>query len=280
MFGAEFHRERSYSVFGGLPTQTAQTISASTQVVDAGADSVVARQGGPADKFFIVVDGELEVTREDGGSTETVATLGPGDLYGEMAILFDRPRGTSARATKPTKMVVIDGDTFRAVVAQSLGTTRDFDQIIRDRLGRRELAARATGPCRQTFSSKEFRATVGAFATGVTVVTTRGEEHAYGMTANAFSSVSLDPPLILVCVISPSEGADHISRNGVFAVNILSQRTGAAVALLRLARSASWARCVHRGAAPDRYQRLADPRGRGRVPGLPRCTPPTRPAIT
>jgi flavin reductase (DIM6/NTAB) family NADH-FMN oxidoreductase RutF len=75
----------------------------------------------------------------------------------------------------------------------------------------------------QTFSSKEFRSTVGAFATGVTVVTTRGEEHAYGMTANAFSSVSLDPPLILVCVITPSEGADHISRNGVFAVNILAE---------------------------------------------------------
>ncbi|HTU86053.1 MAG TPA: flavin reductase family protein [Solirubrobacteraceae bacterium] len=75
----------------------------------------------------------------------------------------------------------------------------------------------------ETFSSKEFRSTVGAFATGVTVVTTRGEEHAYGMTANAFSSVSLDPPLILVCVISPSEGADHISRNGVFAVNILAE---------------------------------------------------------
>jgi flavin reductase (DIM6/NTAB) family NADH-FMN oxidoreductase RutF len=74
----------------------------------------------------------------------------------------------------------------------------------------------------QTFSGKEFRSTVGAFATGVTVVTTRGEEHAYGMTANAFSSVSLDPPLILVCVINPSEGAEHITRNGVFAVNILS----------------------------------------------------------
>jgi len=74
----------------------------------------------------------------------------------------------------------------------------------------------------QTFSGKEFRSTVGAFATGVTVVTTRGEEHAYGMTANAFSSVSLDPPLILVCVINPSEGAEHITGNGVFAVNILS----------------------------------------------------------
>ena len=71
------------------------------------------------------------------------------------------------------------------------------------------------------FTSKDFRSTVGAFATGVTVVTTRGEEHAYGMTANAFSSVSLDPPLVLVCVISPSEGCEHIRRNRCFAVNVL-----------------------------------------------------------
>jgi flavin reductase (DIM6/NTAB) family NADH-FMN oxidoreductase RutF len=72
------------------------------------------------------------------------------------------------------------------------------------------------------FNSTDFRSAVGVFATGVTVVTTRGEEHAYGMTANAFSSVSLDPPLVLVCVMSPSEGANHISRNGCFAVNILA----------------------------------------------------------
>jgi flavin reductase len=71
------------------------------------------------------------------------------------------------------------------------------------------------------FTSKDFRSAVGSFATGVTVVTTRGEEHAYGMTANAFSSVSLDPPLVLVCVISQSEGSEHIRRNGCFAVNVL-----------------------------------------------------------
>ena len=135
VFGADFHRERSYSVFAGLPTQTAKTISASLQILDVVPDTVVARQGGPADKFFIVIDGELEVTREEAGSTETVSTLGPGDLFGEMAILFDKPRGTSARATKPTKLLVLDSDTFRSVVAQSLGTTPDFDQIIRERVG-------------------------------------------------------------------------------------------------------------------------------------------------
>jgi flavin reductase (DIM6/NTAB) family NADH-FMN oxidoreductase RutF len=54
------------------------------------------------------------------------------------------------------------------------------------------------------------------------VITTSGEAHDYGMTATAFSSVSLDPPLVLVCVIAGSAGADLIPRNGCFAANILS----------------------------------------------------------
>lgn len=72
------------------------------------------------------------------------------------------------------------------------------------------------------FSGADFRKTLGSFATGVTVITTRGEAQDYGMTATAFSSVSLDPPLILVCVKEGAEGAEIIPRNGVFAVNILS----------------------------------------------------------
>ena len=55
------------------------------------------------------------------------------------------------------------------------------------------------------------------------------------MTANAFSSVSLDPPLVLVCVISGTTGAETIERNGVFAVNILGAAPGADLALLRVA---------------------------------------------
>ena len=74
---------------------------------------------------------------------------------------------------------------------------------------------------RQEFSAGEFRSALGAFATGVTVITTQGVEHPYGMTANAFSSVSLDPPMVLICVRKESEGNEVIQRNGVFAVNIL-----------------------------------------------------------
>jgi flavin reductase (DIM6/NTAB) family NADH-FMN oxidoreductase RutF len=84
-----------------------------------------------------------------------------------------------------------------------------------------QVAREEPGLAQQEFSGVDFRNALGVFATGVTVITTQGVEHPFGMTANAFSSVSLDPPLVLVCVISGTTGAESIERNGVFAVNIL-----------------------------------------------------------
>jgi flavin reductase (DIM6/NTAB) family NADH-FMN oxidoreductase RutF len=70
--------------------------------------------------------------------------------------------------------------------------------------------------------SEEFRAVMGRFATGVTVVTTCDGIRPAGMTVNAFASVSLDPPLVLVCVERTTYIHDLLVRNGYFAVNILS----------------------------------------------------------
>jgi flavin reductase (DIM6/NTAB) family NADH-FMN oxidoreductase RutF len=73
------------------------------------------------------------------------------------------------------------------------------------------------------FAGHELRGALGAFPTGVTVITTGVEQAAYGMTANAFTSVSLDPPLVLVCVQRSAAGREEIERNGAFAVNILGE---------------------------------------------------------
>jgi len=86
---------------------------------------------------------------------------------------------------------------------------------------RAQEVAEGSAAAQTGFSSADLRNALGAFATGVTVITSRSEHHAYGMTANAFSSLSLDPPLVLVCVISGTTGAETIERNGAFAVNIL-----------------------------------------------------------
>ena len=69
-----------------------------------------------------------------------------------------------------------------------------------------------------------FRQVMGRFATGVTVVTTRSDKGLSGLTVNSFCSVSLDPPLVLVCVDLTSNTLSYIRESGVFAVNILTDQ--------------------------------------------------------
>ena len=69
-----------------------------------------------------------------------------------------------------------------------------------------------------------FKAVVGRFATGVTVVTTRdGQGNLAGLTANAFASVSVDPPMVLVCLDDESQTYGHLKDAGSFAVHILAE---------------------------------------------------------
>ncbi len=68
-----------------------------------------------------------------------------------------------------------------------------------------------------------FRRVMRRFATGVTVVTVRDGGLIHGMTANAFTSVSLSPALVLVCILKGSATHDLVSHAGSFAVNILSE---------------------------------------------------------
>jgi flavin reductase len=67
-----------------------------------------------------------------------------------------------------------------------------------------------------------FRAVLGRFATGVGVMTTVRDGVPHAMTANAISSVSLDPPLVLVCVEKTTIMAGEVGASGVFALNFLS----------------------------------------------------------
>src|SRR6185312_14232854 len=69
-----------------------------------------------------------------------------------------------------------------------------------------------------------FRQVMGQFTTGVTVATTCGHGRAMGLTVSASTSVSLDPPLVLICVDLRSSVLSHFRESGFFAVNILTNR--------------------------------------------------------
>ena len=75
-----------------------------------------------------------------------------------------------------------------------------------------------------TIEKDFFRQVMGRFATGVTVVTTTSKGEMAGLTVNAFCSVSLNPPLVLVCIDIHSGALPLMRESGTFAVNMLTEQ--------------------------------------------------------
>jgi len=69
----------------------------------------------------------------------------------------------------------------------------------------------------------DFRKAMGCFATGVTVITVDQDGEVHGMTANAFTSVSMDPLLVLVCVDHRARTHAHLHAKKRFGVNVLAE---------------------------------------------------------
>jgi len=92
------------------------------------------------------------------------------------------------------------------------------------------VSGRAGGPREPSVTAPaaiapvDMRRTMGRFTTGVAVVTTVTEGELHGMTVNSLTSVSLDPPILLVCFNHGARTADAVLAAGTFAVSVLSSR--------------------------------------------------------
>jgi CRP-like cAMP-binding protein len=104
----------------------------------------VVREGTPGEAFWMVIEGELAVTR---GGVE-VATLGPGDYFGELAVIDPAPRDASVVATTPVELMVIGRRRFWATVEASPSLMRKLMVGLARRLheaDRREVDLRRSG---------------------------------------------------------------------------------------------------------------------------------------
>lgn len=97
------------------------------------------RQGEPATNFYIIEKGEVEVLRlnQDKGSVEAIAVLGPGDFFGEMALIDDRPHSASIRAREPLEVVVMG----RKIFTQISNSLSSLHNVIADSVKRRSTAS-------------------------------------------------------------------------------------------------------------------------------------------
>ena len=76
----------------------------------------------------------------------------------------------------------------------------------------------------ETVSVDQFRGTCGSFLTGITIATVFGKDNQpHGITVNSFTSVSLAPPLVLICVDCRSRFMAHLADAANFGINILKE---------------------------------------------------------
>jgi MFS family permease len=99
---------RGVPLLGLLPEPTLEALARATVRVEAAPGDVVIREGDPGDLFYVIESGEVEVTKDG----RRVATLGPGDFVGEIALLRDVPRTATVIATTATVFQALDRATF------------------------------------------------------------------------------------------------------------------------------------------------------------------------
>lgn len=126
-----------------------------------------------------------------------------------------------ARLAPRGQCEVLEGERHMMAVASPEKVTRQITAFLESVDGGAGL--------QPAFDAGEFRRALGSFLTGVTIVTTIGAEgEPRGFTANSFTSVSLDPPLVLVCIAKKAMGHPVFSTSKGFAINVLSEGQKAA----------------------------------------------------
>jgi Cyclic nucleotide-binding domain len=125
-----------------LPDLTEQervSVSQHLQRLTANAGDVIVHQGDTADSFYIVGDGEVEVIHEGPGGEQRVATLGPGQFFGEIGLMTGQPRNATVRATKESELLMLTRDDFVMLVMRSQGGVADLDAAMHKRLAELEV---------------------------------------------------------------------------------------------------------------------------------------------
>jgi CRP-like cAMP-binding protein len=100
-------------LFRNLSRNDLVALAKVTEDLEVEEGKVLAREGDIGHEFFVIVDGEVDVAKEG----ETVRKLGPGDFFGEIALIWESPRRTATvTAATPVRLFVLTRPAFRGLI--------------------------------------------------------------------------------------------------------------------------------------------------------------------
>jgi predicted MFS family arabinose efflux permease len=118
-------------IFSSLPAPTLERLASDLETVPAAAGTVVIRQGDHGERFYIVESGRLRVSLDGSPGRE----LGPGDSFGEIALLRDVPRTATVEAVTDTQLQALGREAFLDAVTGHAPSARAADAVVGARLG-------------------------------------------------------------------------------------------------------------------------------------------------
>src|SRR3954447_11635369 len=114
-----------------LPEDARRLVEASFVPVSFGFGELIVEEGSAADGFYVIVSGSARVLRRaDSGDEMPLASLGPGDTFGEIALLEDGDRTSSVRASSQVEALKLDRSVVRAVLESSPEIREHFEQHV------------------------------------------------------------------------------------------------------------------------------------------------------
>jgi CRP/FNR family cyclic AMP-dependent transcriptional regulator len=99
--------------FAGLSRSELLELAKVSEDMEVEEGKVLTREGKSGSEFFVIVDGEVSVTKNG----QEIRTLGPGDFFGEIALLEDTPRTATVLAKSPLRFFVLTRQSFRSLLA-------------------------------------------------------------------------------------------------------------------------------------------------------------------
>ena len=108
---------RQVPLFADLTAKEIGELVRSSQLLFASAGERIIEEGAPGNSMFIVLDGELEVTKREGDRDILLATRRPGEFLGEMSLLEQTPRSASVRAVQQSTLLAIGPEAFHALLS-------------------------------------------------------------------------------------------------------------------------------------------------------------------